>query len=84
MCLCTVQPYHPAPAPHAAHPPAKPQHEGPPGCSLNTTAAWCLEDAEYPGAEISHAIEYNYAGVAALYKVNLRLIHPMCIGIHNI
>ena len=68
MSLCTVQPYHPAPAPHAAHPPAPPQHEGPPGCSLNTTAAWCLEDAEYPGAEISHAIEYNYAGVAALYK----------------
>ena len=68
MSLCTVQPYHPAPAPHAAHHPAKPQHEGSPGCSLNTTAAWCLEDAEYPGAEISHAIEYNYAGVAALYK----------------
>ena len=44
--------------------------EGPPACSLNTTATWCLEDAEYPAYEISHAIEYNYAGVATLYKVS--------------
>jgi hypothetical protein len=37
-------------------------------CSKNTTKTWCLEDPEYPGYEISHAIEYNYAGVATLYK----------------
>merc|ERR1711892_1237065 len=57
------QPHHPAP-PH--HP--KPHHDGPPACSKNTTKTWCLEDADYPTYEISHAIEYNYAGVAALYK----------------
>merc|ERR1711892_1568020 len=57
------QPHHPAPP----HPP-KPHHDGPPACSKNTTKTWCLEDADYPAYEISHAIEYNYAGVAALYK----------------
>merc|ERR1712223_2356997 len=57
-------PHHP-PVPH--HPP--PHHEeGPPACSANTTKPWCLEDSEYPAYEISHAVEYNYAGVAALYK----------------
>jgi len=56
--------YHPAP--HAPKP--KPHYDGPPNCSKNTTKSWCLEDSEYPAYEISHAIEYNYAGVAALYK----------------
>ena len=56
-------PRHPPPSHHA-----KPHHEGPPACSKNTTKVWCLEDSEYPAYEISHAIEYNYAGVAALYK----------------
>ena len=55
------------------HPP--PHHEeGPPACSANTTKPWCLEDSEYPAYEISHAVEYNYAGVAALYKVNSRRV----------
>jgi len=64
--------YAPHPAPHPA--PAAPQYKtppretGPPACSTNTTKDWCLEDSEYPAYEISHAIEYNYAGVAALYK----------------
>jgi len=70
--------YHPAPAPGypgGAHPPppypqkdAAHHYDGPPDCSKNTTKAWCLEDSAYPAYEISHAIEYNYAGVAALYK----------------
>merc|ERR1740128_1464733 len=56
-------PHHkPAPVHH------KPHHEGPPACSKNTTKTWCLEDADYPAYEISQAIEYNYAGVATLYK----------------
>jgi len=54
---------HHAPAPHHA-----PHYDGPPACSKNTTKPWCLEDSEYPAYEISHAIEYNYAGVATLYK----------------
>ena len=45
--------------------------QGPPACSVNTTKPWCLEDSEYPAYEISHAVEYNYAGVAALYKVSM-------------
>ena len=63
--------HHPAPAygPAPKHKPAPHKHhEGPPACSKNTTKTWCLEDAEYPAYEISHAIEYNYAGVASLYK----------------
>ena len=62
--------YSPAPPvysyPHPA--PPVPQYEGPPACSLNTSLAWCLEDADYPAYDIANAIEYNYAGVAALYK----------------
>ena len=58
--------HHPAPA-HPAHP-AKPHYEGPPACSRNTSKTWCVQDSEYPQYEISHAIEYNYAGVASLYK----------------
>jgi hypothetical protein len=59
--------YHPAPPPHPYKEP-KPHYDGPPNCSKNTTKSWCLEDSEYPAYEISHAIEYNYTGVAALYK----------------
>jgi Spaetzle len=54
--------------PPASYGPPPPVYEGPPACSKNTTKTWCLEDPEYPGYEISHAIEYNYAGVATLYK----------------
>ena len=60
------QPHYPPPPP-PSHP-VKPHYDGPPACSKNTTKTWCIDDAEYPGYEISHAIEYNYAGVAALYK----------------
>ena len=62
-------PYHPSPAPFH-HAPAKhnPQYDGPPACSKNTTKSWCLEDPEYPSHDIAHAIEYNYVGVATLYK----------------
>ncbi len=67
--------HQPSPTPYPAPPPApqpvKPHYDGPPACSKNTTKSWCLEDAEYPAYEISHAIEYNYAGVASLYKVKL-------------
>jgi len=60
---------HPGPGHHVAPQyKAAPKDVGPPACSTNTTKAWCLEDSEYPAYEISHAIEYNYAGVAALYK----------------
>ena len=59
--------YHPAPPPQYKEAPA-PHYDGPPACSKNTTKSWCLEDSEYPAYEISQAIEYNYAGVAALYK----------------
>ena len=59
---------HAAPHPAPSHLPPSPQYEGVPACSQNGSLAWCLEDAEYPAYDISHAIEYNYAGVAALYK----------------
>ena len=59
---------HPTPYPAPPAHPAKPHYAGPPACSKNTTKTWCDHDAEYPGYEISHAIEYNYAGVASLYK----------------
>ena len=60
--------YGPPPPPAASYGPPPPIYEGPPVCSKNTSKTWCLEDPEYPGYEISHAIEYNYAGVATLYK----------------
>lgn len=39
-----------------------------PECSKNTTKAWCLEDADYPGYEIIYELDKHYEAVLALYK----------------
>ena len=61
------QPYHAAPPPRPTHHKAKVEY-GPPSCSKNTTATYCLVDYEYPTYDVQQAVEYHYSAVAALYK----------------
>ena len=39
------------------------------GVANGTAASFCLHDAEYPVAQIEHAIKYHYHAVASIYKV---------------
>ena len=76
--LPSPSPPGPSPSPTYGHAPkaVHSSHESAhaiPSCGKNATAhhalsTWCLEDYEYPTADIQHAIEYHYAAGASLYK----------------